>query len=52
MIKKPRRVVLYSGGQERRNAPIHETLLALRRGAGRFARQSRKAARQISEAGK
>ena len=35
--KTRRRIVLYSGGQERRNAQIHDTLLelALRRGRGR-----------------
>ena len=48
MKKTSRRVVLYSGGQERRNALIHETLLdlALRQGAGRFARRSRRGLQQ------
>ena len=50
MNPKPRRVVLYSGGQERRNALIHETLLdlALRRGGGRFARRSTRATEKRS----
>ena len=48
MKRKPRRIVLYSGGQERRNALIHETLLdlAMRRGAGRFARRSNRSSGQ------